>query len=303
MQRRKAIWALNPFQVHPAVFKSTLDLLKFLSARAGWELTPVFSMTPIPAKKDLAQKAKKKLKALFANVDIPHLLHPLVLQSQGPQQSQGADILVAYAARKKAKFIAVGTQGGIHFTRWVLGSFAEALLYRSKIPVILVKKTPAIPFPRTKVLFATDLVPNSLRAFRNYCRFVSPLNATLIIFHVIPDYFQWSLPEPDPFSVGFSRQKNSVSQKEYLHRIRSWCKKRALPYLEIAAKWKIRASFQMAFAETSVSRVILNFAKQHKIRMIALAGKSGRPSSILLGSTSRYVAKMATCPIWIYRPE
>lgn len=313
MKSRKIIWAVNPSQMHPNILKNTSELLKLLSAKGGWTVEPVFAATHShpdggysrgkTVKNASTLRATKAFDKALSGKSIPNLLSLRVLEAPGFSPSRRAEALADYAAEEKTECIVVGATGKHRLSRWVLGSFAEALLYRARNPVILVKKFPRVGYRSPRTLFASDFTPSSLAAFRKFCGLLFRLKARVTVFHAIPGFFQVGPPGADIISASLNHLSSPMPENEYLRKVRAWCNRRAKSYLDVAKKRNIQVKFQMAITDASVHRTILKFAERHKIKILALTGKSGRWTSLFWGSTAKHLARADSCPVWIYRPK
>ncbi len=304
----RILWAFNPFQKNRRVFKNTVALLKSLAKAGRSTVEPVFVVSPaeakvvlefsVPARIRFQTVARRACLRVLRRVRFKGLKPPKILVENHLMISYSAKTLANYASKAKANKIVVGTQAKAGMDRFVLGSFAETLLYFTKVPMILVNPWVKQIAPLRQILFATDFSPDSLSAFKKVCAMALRHDSALTLFHSLPKPFQWAKQAAEFL---FGRGMMDVS--EYLAIESENRFHEAKPFINHARKMKIPIQFHLEQSDREAGEAILGFAKKSKVNLIALVAHTSRVRSSLLGSTTRGVLREAHVPIWVLRPR
>jgi nucleotide-binding universal stress UspA family protein len=308
MAKNKIIWAINPFQANSAVFKKTVRLLQVLGRGGDSQIMPVFVVSPaeanvvlefsVPAKNRFRIVAEQACRRVLRGIRIRGMSPPKVLVENHLAISFSAKTLASYAAKVKADEIVLGTHGREGIPRFLLGSFAETLLFIAKTPVILVNPRVSRVAPIRRILFASDFSPESFKAFRRLCATAKGHRAEILLYHVLPKPFQWAQQGAEFL---FGRGLMGIS--EYLAIEAENRGRDAQPFTRLAKARKIPLRLQIEKTGKEISQAVLDAAKKFKIDLLALATHSGQFKTFLLGSTARGVLREAPIPVWILRPR
>lgn len=177
-------------------------------------------------------------------------------------------------------------------SRWVFGSFAESLLWKSPVPLIFFPKVWKSNAAKRRVLFATDFSEESLDQLEHFLAKFSV--DQVVIFHSIHLPIPYTAMESPPqFSQDFFAQQESRAKA-------------------IFSKWQQRSSFQsveLSFVLHSsklgflTGMEILAAGKKVKVDMIVLSAKTDFLQRILFGSAAFELFRKKSLPIFVFGPK
>ncbi|MCE9625168.1 MAG: universal stress protein [Deltaproteobacteria bacterium] len=304
--KKNILWSFNPFQNDPLVLKNTVALLRSLSKQLKMAVEPVYVVSPaevnvvlefsIPAKDRFQAVANLECEKVLKKIKFPGLMKPKILVENNLRLSASAKALAKYAAKSNAFAIVVGTHAKKGLGRFLLGSFAETLLFHAKTPVLLVNPLMKKPRPLKKALFSSDLSEASKKAFDRFSAFLKPLKAKVLLYHLVPKPFPWAYPATE-FLLG----ARSQSEKEYLGYVEKENTRKAEAFRKVAKKHGISCEFRLETSEENVATTLVSSYKKLAIDAIGLAAQTGRLETTLLGSTSRELLRESPIPIWVLR--
>ncbi len=253
----------------------------------------------------LILETEARIQELVSPLKIPHLLPPRVLSEAYHSRSEAVGGLIDYAREQSADLIVL--QGGGARRRPAsrgLGGFAETLLLRSRIPVLVIPsiagqrpKSGARLRPR-KILLALDLSSGGEDAceavFKEGLSWARRLGAALHLFHALP-FASSAAYGPGAFDLGataaaaiYWSEEAAATRKVELERFAARANRAGVP-----------CTLELETRALRPSDAVLRAAKRAKCDWIAMASRSGRWSALVLGSVTRMVAREATCPVWI----
>ena len=302
MEKRRIIWAVNPFEEERKLLRNAVVLPRTLSANAQFEVEPVYVVSPaelrvslefsVPEKERLHTVAKQALDRAVQILRLPNLLEPRVLVTHGLSLEATTTALSRHAETNGAELIVAGTHARKGVDRFMLGSFTENLLILSHVPVLLVNLglKPVRNFRR--VIFASDFSPESRKAFRRFCETFTPMNAEIILYHAVPKPPKWTLRSGTNLFVGDATK----GRQEKL----SMRKKLAQPFLEEATVAKARVELRIEEAEEKIYEEIVLKAVNERAGVIGMASRSGTVAATLLGSATRGVVRRSPVPVWVF---
>ncbi len=168
------------------------------------------------------------------------------------------------AASKLADLLVVGQRGvNARFHEDLLGATTETLLRRSQVPVLIVPKEAAIP---SRPLAAYDGSPKAVRALQQAAEFARGLGLPLTVVTVDPveEHARARLAE-------------------------------AATYLE---PYDARVEYRPESGEAVEERLLAMLGEgRHDIVFLGAHGH-GRIVELVLGSTSQYLARRSSVPVW-----
>lgn len=288
---RTILWALDPFETAipaPARLISTLG-----DSDAKVRIEPIYLLgtdgmgIPVPI-------AEEAMKRKLSRVKLRGLQAPKVLTFDGPSPRKAVDALLKYAKSRQADLIVVGTHSRKGLPRLFLGSFAETLLLRSKIPVLITHPEGKTSGLIQNIVFPTDLSAGSRRLFRRALKLAKACRARLTIVHGIPHPIEPLIQSGvSLLGGGWDPSSQLVTEAEEQAR-------RALKSLvREASKAGVKTSCVLQPAPLPVRDVIL--AASRKSDVIAMGAQSGSVAAALIGSITRQVVREARCPVWVIR--
>ncbi|MCM2321935.1 MAG: universal stress protein [Oligoflexia bacterium] len=310
-RRRMVIWALDPLSSETRLQQASLRKVHAVAESLHAEVQPAYvygrimelgpSGSPwlesIPASRTAIES---RVDRLLRKLDAPPMAKPMGLFVDTQSTVLRAQELADYASRSGALAIFCETHARKGLGRFFLGSFTEALLLRSAVPVISVSPAGTRRTAFNRILFATDFGPYSRRALREVIDLAKELRSELTLLHVLPTISTLvTLSELASYphgplgrfpSKGFPLDDLRESARQQLDRMAAMARAEGVT-VQLVLSEKVEP----------VAEAVLREVRKRRIGLIALEAESGRLSSALLGSVSRQVIRRAPCPVWTIR--
>ncbi|MGZ3649772.1 MAG: universal stress protein [Bdellovibrionota bacterium] len=233
------------------------------------------------------QAVKNDLKKLHLH----HVAAPTVEVHESTSRRELVNDVLRFSKAMNAEFIAVNTRRLLSAFPFKIGGFAEALISKSRLPVIAVSPKAKIPKRIKVILFPTDLSPRSHRAFRKTIDLAARLKARIHILHL-------ELPIAAPYSFGDVPVGFDGGWFVKAERLQLEAHKRA------AARWSneasragVRSTHQVVLDPVSLTKAILQGARKQKADLISLASYRSSKTPALIGGTIRDVLSSARTPV------
>jgi nucleotide-binding universal stress UspA family protein len=236
-----------------------------------------------------AQKAK--LEAVTSSLDVP--TRALFLNGEPVKK------IISVSSRRGAyELIVQGTHGRTGLLRLILGSVAEEIVRRARIPTMTVgpkaqeRSSEFLCARKITLLIPTGLTPNSTRAEDYGVALARRLGADVVFFHSLHEALHpvlqtaFSVPNPSPAILAFFEEVKTDSRKLLSKRV------------EKALKKGVPASFQLDDTTVSSSDAVLKEASRVSASLIIM-GTHGRSkvSAAFFGRTARDVILGAAVPV------
>lgn len=304
----KVVWAIDPFELNKKFYEETVHLIHSLEKRTKvLQIQPVYvlnvSQFSNPDENEslwtqkyrpAAEKALQEVIQPFKN-DL-FLLKPHVLVQSTSSTMEATDLLVNYASSVHAGLIIVSTHGRSGMSRLFLGSFAETLLSKSNVPVLVLGPGIQKIKPIDHILFPTEFGSHAQIIFRNVVQLAKELKAQITLFHSIPH------PVEPIFQSGVYLLGGSwIPIHPYLGKELDRQNRRAEAWCRWANHQGVEADFVLHSQGGSISAAVLSLARTRNSGMILMEGQSGPISAAILGSITRQVIRSAPCPVWVIR--
>jgi len=305
---KKILWAIDAFQSDVSLDKTSVELIRNLAKKTECKIEPVYVLSPEQLNLSVEftpqliahykPAAEKTLKQVLKNTQIPGLIAPQVLVENAPSLTQTAEALNAYALSTGADLIAVGTHAKKGLARMLLGSFAEALLLHSRVPILTINPKTKSKARDNSILFATDGSPSSEEAFKYLLKLAQDLGTKITLYHYIRNPI-----DPIIQSGAFLLGGGWVPVNTYVRDESAQIEQELQKMVEKAKKEGIKAEILIDSGYEGITEGILNSAAETKAVMIALAAQSGPITATLIGSISRQVVRSAETPVWVIHTE
>ncbi len=224
----------------------------------------------------------------FADLKILHL--PIV----GRKKEIVA--LLDYAKQENADLIALVSQGKSGLEKKLLGSFAEALLLKSEIPLLFLDEESSNRERVNKILFATDFSEASKKGFSTLLKQVKHHKPELVIFNAI------QLPQFSASGHVYAQALNVLPQ-QYWDEQRKWAEKNGSDFQTEAEKMGLSARVEIANQVYSIENAIHEVVRREKVKLVAMVSVSQPLQRFLIGSVSRTILRTRIKPIWICGPQ
>ncbi|MGK5085398.1 universal stress protein [Bdellovibrionota bacterium FG-1] len=301
--KQRMIWAVDPFAKDPLLQKTAVQAIASLTQQIPATVQPVYCFgeggleVPLDVSAGLLEHtralAEKKMARILGRTKLPELEPLLLLVEPGVSLTGRVNALIDHARETKADFIVACTRAQKGLARWLTGSFTETLMLRSDIPLFLVNPHRK-PSPRFKhILFPTDFSNESREAYAGVLDLARQLGASITIFHKVRFDL---LPAADVAFSAYSAYKEAFDDESHIREAEAqrWAKDGE------ASGVKVNTIIEARLNGTAPDSILKAAAKLDGI--IAMAAHSGAVARVVLGSTTRQVARASKWPLWIVHP-
>lgn len=242
--------------------------------------------TDIAKSNQLSKLPSLMLKKHIANLNTKGLsVRPSVISVNGISLKSGADRVLADAKAKRVDLIALQTHGRKGFVRLVLGSFAETLIHRSPVSLLILNPNTKTKKSLKRILYATEMEKAAEKSVVKIAEFARNAGADLRLIHV---------PFPS-FSVKFKGQDPQVET------YRKNLPKQMLRLSELAMEAGVVTDFIIANPNKPIVDIIEAEAQMFRADLTAVKSKSGPLGTLFLGSVARSLIRQSTRPVLILR--
>lgn len=316
---RKILWLVDPFE-NPASLEASAAWVRGVSKKLKAPVLPVHVLgggalgfgAEMQAAwlMQLVIEAEDRLRESLKGMSIPHLLPPHVISEVYHSRAEAVAGLLEFAAENGAELMILSRTGSRpgraagrpdRADKGKMGGFAETLLLKSRIPVLVVPRKPGVRarqrLPRS-ILVAMDLGNGrdeiAREVFRESLHWARRLGASLSLFHALP-FASAAAYGPGAFDLGATAAA-SVFWSEEASNLR---RKQLERFKAMAEKKGVRCTIELETRAIRPADAILRAARRQQSEWIAMASHSGRWSALVLGSVTRMVARESDCPVWI----
>lgn len=296
----RLLWAVDIFESHPKAIAAAAAFLKSLGS--GSVKLEVHAVTVVGLSESLVPLAIRPEQQDVLLQDVNSLLADMLgkykksawlkdqyaLYNADSSQSSSVKAIIDHARKNKFDGIIAVKHSGHQSRKGFLGSFAEALVYSSPLPIYLVNPDWEAGKSIKKILVASDGTEESARLTYELSRYIPTEGTkTSVLF---------SLPKPFETILG-DEVKDFVRDQEEAAR------KRMEPILEKAKKSGMKIDLEVQASKDSVEKSILKFAKDKKSDLIVMLQKNKGPAGFLLGRITRKILRETDRPILLVRPH
>jgi nucleotide-binding universal stress UspA family protein len=255
-----------------------------------------FSSFLKPALKPMATKAISKLLVQF---DKLNLQKPRVLVEVSASRAACARKLLRFAERTGASQIALGSHARKGLSRFFVGSFSEALVGQSRLPVLVtgphcseMTKGPEV------IVFPTQFTPGNSRAFNDILDLAARFHSELHLFHktsfALDSLAQGGVQLLGGGWVTIDPYKNP--QDRFQRQAHIW--------LDEAASRGIKTRIISENFREPTSHAIVEYVnhlgdKSALVAMTFLNSRVGTVKGALLGSVTLDVIRASSCPVYL----
>jgi len=239
------------------------------------------------------KKAEKNVQWLVRLVSPPDAAPPRFIPARSPTLRSAVTTLIEYAEKHNFDLIAVGTHARKGVPRLFMGSFAETLIYKSPISVLISNSTASTLEEIKYVIFPSDLSDRSREVFERVVGVAKTLGVPILLFHQA----QYSI-QPE-FVYPLIVPPVSMDSVEHSREVR---RKQGQAWTAWARRNGVDAHFRLSEARGSVAENIMKVAKRLRSGIIAMATHTGPVGSTLIGSVTRQVIRTAVCPVLVFHP-
>ena len=302
------VWAVDPFEEVGELRESQLNAVRLLAKRPGARVIPLYLFSPHEL--DLSPEfaplvtyqyepaAERALEAIVGSLKIQNVEKPRLISHETASRTQAVDHLIREARKLNADLILVGTHGRKGIERWILGSFAETLLFRSDIPTLMVSANPFWDNGFKRILFPTDLGDYSRSLFHEAVVTAKAWDSELVLFHSLPNPIE-PIFQSGVFLLGGAwTPVHAYFSEDAVQR-----RKKVEAWAEWAYDQGVKISAVVEERGGAVSGAIQRIVQDQNIGLIMIAAQSSRIESLLIGSISRQVVRQSSVPVMILHPH
>ncbi len=194
------------------------------------------------------------------------------------------EILLDHAEKKKAKMIVAVSHGRRWLVRFVMGSFSEALLSMSPIPVVFMSRKAVAKGNR--VLFITDFSKPSKAAFKIFLDQFKDLGQELLIYHALPPLYEYTamMETYPPESRKYADDQMSLMVKE-----------------AEKAGWSVRSIVEENVLD--IPKGVLKTVKSEQISMIGFSSIATRYGLAFVGNVAKRIFRLDGVNKWVCGPK
>jgi nucleotide-binding universal stress UspA family protein len=236
------------------------------------------------------------IERFISELKLTGLSPPEILIEPASTTSRAADALSHHAMSLGAELIVVGSHGRTGVSRLLLGSFAETLLQRSKVPVMVIGPHMHRTCELDHVLFPTAFGESSKLMFRRVVKLAREYRASITLYHAIP-----RMIEPIYQSGIYLLGSPWIPVNEYYASELTRHHRHADAWARWARKQGVQVEVVMDTDTINIAESIVELARKRKMGWIAMAAQNGPIASALLGSVTRQVIRIAECPVWVLK--
>jgi len=304
---QRVLWALDAFEPNLQFCKTAESVLQSIIQLAGGQIEPVYVLNP--AHLDLTSEsdgieylkyrpaAEKALESMVDGFEPREaLLKPHVIVQRSSTSTGSVEALLEYADTVAADCIVVSTHGRKGVSRLFLGSFAENLLLKSNIPVLVVNPKIEHLQHSDHWFFPTEFEPRSAEVFRKIVYLAKAFHAKLTLFHSVPHPVE-SMVQSGVYLLGGGWLPiNPYFEANLDHQNR-----RAAAWCRWAMHQGVQAEPCVQSQIGSLSTAILSLAAQKDAGFIIMEEKVNLVSAAIVGSITRQVIRNSHLPVWVVR--
>ncbi|HAR42868.1 MAG TPA: hypothetical protein DCS07_09610 [Bdellovibrionales bacterium] len=311
MAHRKLIWAVEVFETDNHTQRHSLSVIRRLLEREPLiTVEPVYILAPsqlrlstefsLPQVENYRPAAESLLERITHEAKFENYLPPKVITAAmlPAVESGSAAGLAAYAEQSGAELIVVGSHGRHGVSRAFLGSFAEALLLLSRVPVLIAGNAVHRARSLDHIFYPTDFSIHSELLFRRVVEEALALNAQVTLFHAVPS------PIEPVFSTGVYLLGGAWLP---VHTYFTAEVQRAQNRADRWARWARRAGISVDVVvhtqPSNIADTVVQLAQRTNAGLIMMDSHSGPVRSVLIGSITRQIARHADCPVWVMRSD
>lgn len=291
----KIAWAFEPSGISGKQLRAMDSLIKGLAgSEAEPELlhvesevypgmmSPFGPVLPYVNHRDIGREIERALKQAQVTVRPEHR-HILDLPVVSITNS--VDETLKMAARRKCDTVALFTHGKKGVDRFLLGSFAETMVHRSKLNLLLMNPAAEWSGKVGKVLFLDDFSNESKADLRRVVSLCSERRASLVVFHYPHAAYTQNFDANNPFVL---RYRKAVDRR-----------KKAIELL--CRRAGVKTEVVVKGGANQVSAAAFALQKSSGADLIVVAAKMGGFGALLGGSVTRQIIRQSPVPVLVLK--
>jgi len=300
MNNPKFVVAVDPFAVDQVDMRNAVSTMKATAKSLKASLNPVSVVSPDqvqwPSDFDgswseqfetaARRNLKKTLKSMIGDGVADILRQPV--HSAG----MSAATIAEYTAKAKADALVVFTHNRKSPRLRFFGSFATALLSKSRTPILFINASSKPVRTVKSILFATDFSKEDEVALEIAMDWAKASEAELILFHALTSI------SPELYASvglvgGYSNYELYVRDEE------AHSQKTGKIWVDRAEKRGLKAQFVLHHTNHTPQYAVLKGAERLNCDLIVTCAKATRMETILIGSVTRGILERSKKPVLV----
>lgn len=306
---KKIIWAFDAFEDEERLQANAARVLSNFQEKAFVQIEPVFVLVAASEAwqldysadwlEETRQNIRRQMEATLLKSGFPFVLGPKILIEPLATITASVESLLSYAKQQLADLIVVSSHGRQGLDRFFFGSFAETLLARSAIPVMVMGGGLKSESHLSRILFPTDFGDRSRRLFYKTIALAKQMGAMVRIFHLV------SAPPRGVMDTGYfpaiyGADGEMVDIEDFMESKTDQQLKRAESWAEWAKSQDVNCDFKVDSSATTFVDSICQQACESQSDLIVMEGQAGPIRVAILGSSMRAVVRVAPCPVLVF---
>lgn len=297
---REVILATDIFETENDPAPSSVAALNEWVSQQGFQIRPIYITAPSTADLSLGyvvpvKELEQKLEAHVKNLGFQPTLPAQVLIDDTCSRRGRIGCFLDYAEKEGAAAIALTSHGRSGIDRFMLGSFAEAVLRESPWPVFFLTSEegwrPTRDQKRT-IFFTTDFSAASREAFGQFLSRFHLGDSRVVIFHSVN------------FPVPYAPVGTEYVPENYFAEQEAWAKQMGAEWTALgkAAGVDTRADIRYGGMNMLTGKDVLAAARAEGSSLLVMATASGPVERTLLGSVAFDLFRARQVPVLVYGP-
>ncbi|MEY4615581.1 MAG: hypothetical protein RJB66_541 [Pseudomonadota bacterium] len=291
----KILWALEPFYQKKKKLRELFAFLHLFAkekkaidigyavTRYESELHLAFEVPP-EERPSVDPRHLMKQSLLSAKIKVQEeQVH--VVEASNPSLTKAVDSLLSLAKEKKSELLVFYSHNKKGLSRFLLGSFAETAIHRSKINLLIVHPKNPLPKRLKQIFFACDLGPQTQKHLSSVLKLAKEHKAQVTVFHAAPVTYRWSLDESSP---------EILKERRKIEKIKASIEEQARRY-SVSCSVVVKSEF------LSTSKLCLKAANKIKADLLVVAAKSSAVKALMGGSVTRQIIRGSKQPIFVLK--
>lgn len=291
----KALWAFEPFHQDNSGLKGmhqTLSLLVGSPAKVELGFVATHTESSLNLAFDIPEEErfniyprkliKQELKKARIKIE-DKKIH--VVDYATMSNTKAVDQLLKLATDQGADLIGLFTHARKGYLRFAIGSFAETIIHRSKLSLLIFNPKTKVAPKIKNMLFASDFSPTSIKHLKSVIDYCKKLKSNLTVFHHADVIYKWSLDESNPKIHAYRKKVNQM---------KSWIEQEC-------RRAGISAEIIVASDFNATSDLIFSNMKKKKTDLVVVSAKSGPVAALMGGSITRQVVRGSTVPVLVLK--
>lgn len=293
--------ALDPFAKDQVSLKKAMATTKNLADALDASIDPIAVVSPDqlhwPSRfdgtwaKQFDEAARASLKKVAASTGLKPAKIEILSQ---PVHSLKASVtaLTEEAEKRDPLAIAVFTHHRKAAHLRIFGTFATALLSKSRVPLVFVNAKGKDVKSFKRIVFATDFSPESEKAFCSILEIARVMRAEVVLYHAL-------VPIASEVYANVGLMGGFANYEAFVRDEEERATADGERWLNFAKEAGVEARFVLHHADFRASNAILESAKKLKADMIAVCSKTTGAAAVILGSITRDLIEGSKIPVLV----